>query len=44
MFGFESCLVSGYVSIMFLYVEVCVMSIWDMCMSHEEYVSVCGPD
>jgi hypothetical protein len=24
--------------------EVCVMTVWDMLMSHEEYVSICGPD
>jgi hypothetical protein len=37
MFSLKSCLVSGYVSISF---EVCIMSIWVIFMSHEEYVLV----
>jgi hypothetical protein len=41
MFGLELCLVSYYISILF---EVCVMSVWVIFMSHEEYVLVCWSD
>jgi hypothetical protein len=42
-----TCLVSSHVwsqvmfPLWFSIFEVCVMSVWDMLMSHEEYVSVC---